>query len=366
MTEDGEAGGSSGRIATLLLNATGDDLATILDLIAAPAFVVDPAGDGFMFRANNIAHAHATGLSFREKAGQRMDEFLPDDIAAQVCRNYATCVAERVPLTYEECLDLPAGRRWWRTTLIPLIGPDGMVRRVIGTGNDITVVHQLSERAHALVVEQEALRRRLTRTLKTAVDALVTAMETRDPYTAGHQRQVAELSEAIAAAFGLDDETREMIRLGAVLHDIGKLGVPTELLVKPGRLRQEEYALIRAHARVGIEMMDGIDLPEIVRNIVTDHHERLDGSGYPRGLTARQIALPVRIVMVADVIDAMLTDRPYRRHLDLAAVTEEFSRHGGKAYDQEVAAVALSLIRGDLPGFSLPETWHMHRAPRLL
>ncbi|MEN2988203.1 HD domain-containing phosphohydrolase [Tistrella sp. BH-R2-4] len=353
-------------VARLLLGASDQDLVDFVELVATPAFVIDAVDNGFVFRASNSLHEQATGMDRATMMGRRMDMPLMADISAQVAPNYQTCITSRQIQTYDECLTMPNGVRWWRTTLIPVPAPDGSIGRIFGSALDITPLHDLEERARRLSADQDALQARLTRTLRTAVDALATAMETRDPYTAGHQHQVSELSVAIAMALGIDQETREMIRLGALLHDVGKLGIPTSLLVKPGRLIDEELALIRAHARIGADMTGDLDLPQTVRLIISSHHERLDGSGYPCGLAGCDIPLPVRIVMVADVIDAMLTDRPYRRHLTLSAVEAELTRNDGRCYDQDIAAVALAVVRGDMPGFTLPDSWMLQRIPRAM
>ena len=350
-------------LARLLLDASDQDLVDFVELVSTPAFVIDVVDGGFLFRASNSLHEQATGMDRKTMMGRRMDMPLMADISAQVAPNYRTCITSRQIQTYDECLAMPNGVRWWRTTLIPVPSPDGSIGRIFGSALDITPLHDLEERARRLSADQDALQARLTRTLRTAVDALATAMETRDPYTAGHQHQVSELSVAVAAALGISQETCEMIRLGALLHDVGKLGIPTSLLVKPGRLLPEELALIRAHARIGADMTGELDLPETVRLIIASHHERLDGSGYPQGLRGDDISVPVRIVMIADVVDAMLTDRPYRRHLSLAAVEAELTRNDGQCYDQAIAAVALAVVRGDIAGFALPDSWTLQRIP---
>jgi putative nucleotidyltransferase with HDIG domain len=181
------------------------------------------------------------------------------------------------------------------------------------------------------------------------VGALVRATEFRDPYTAGHQLKVAELSQQIGRRLGLTEcEVRE-IELGASLHDIGKIGVPFEILARPGPLSPPEFDIMRTHCEMGQQILTGVDLPPVVGDIVVHHHERLDGSGYPHGLRASAISLGVRIVAVADVIDAMSSDRPYRPSLGLDAACAEISANQGKRYDPDVASAALAIIHASPP-----------------
>ena len=174
-------------------------------------------------------------------------------------------------------------------------------------------------------------------------DALIRATEFRDPYTAGHQRQVATLARRIAVRLGLPDEDVDTIELGASLHDIGKISVPAEILAWPGRLSVHQLALIRRHSQVGVDILGTTGLPPGVRDIILHHHERLDGSGYPDGLAGDEIALAARIVAVADVMDAMTSHRPYRPGLGLAAAGEEIARGSATVYDRDVVAAALAV-----------------------
>jgi len=181
------------------------------------------------------------------------------------------------------------------------------------------------------------------------VGALVRATEFRDPYTAGHQLKVADLSQQIGRRLGLPEcEVRE-IKLGASLHDIGKIGVPFEILARPGPLSPPEFAIMRTHCEIGQQILTGVDLPPVVGDIVTHHHERLDGSGYPHGLSAAAISTGVRIVAVADVIDAMSSDRPYRPSLGVEAACAEISANQAKRYDPDVVAAALAIIHTSPP-----------------
>jgi PAS domain S-box-containing protein/putative nucleotidyltransferase with HDIG domain len=187
--------------------------------------------------------------------------------------------------------------------------------------------------------------KKLQRTVEGAIEAIATIAETRDPYTAGHQRRVAKLASTIAREMGLPEEQIAKIRMAGLLHDIGKVAVPAELLSKPGKLNETEFDLIKMHPQLGKEILKTMELPWVICPIVLQHHERLDGSGYPRGLTGDEISLEARILAVADVVEAMASHRPYRPSLGLDAALEEISKNKGKLYDVEVVEVCLALFR---------------------
>jgi PAS domain S-box-containing protein/putative nucleotidyltransferase with HDIG domain len=184
----------------------------------------------------------------------------------------------------------------------------------------------------------------LRRTVEGAVLAMSHVVETRDPYTAGHERRVAELSTAIAAEMGMDGEDLTALRLAGLIHDIGKVAVPAEILSKPGRLSAVEFDLIKQHAQTGFDILAAIDFGQPVAEMVLQHHERLDGSGYPRGLSAAEILPEARILAVADVVEAMSSHRPYRAALGMEAALAEIREHAGVRYDADVAAACFRVV----------------------
>ena len=176
------------------------------------------------------------------------------------------------------------------------------------------------------------------------VGALAGVVEIRDPYTAGHQRRVAALAEAIGHEKGWGEDRMEGLRLGALIHDIGKIAVPTELLVTPGRLEPEAFALIQTHAARGGEILTGLVFDWPIYEMVTQHHERLDGSGYPQGLRDNEIAPEAKVIAVADVAEAMLSNRPYRASRALDDVVRELTRGRGTLYERESVDICLRLL----------------------
>ncbi len=184
----------------------------------------------------------------------------------------------------------------------------------------------------------------LKRTLDGTVDALSTTLEMRDPYTAGHQKRVALIACEIAQEMGLSTQQIEGIRVMGFLHDIGKIVVPAEILSKPGKINEYEFHIIKAHSQVGYDILKGIELPWPVATATIQHHERLDGSGYPKGLKGDEIILEARILAVADVLEAMASHRPYRPSLGLDKALDEIRQKKGIFYDSKVVDACLRLF----------------------
>jgi putative nucleotidyltransferase with HDIG domain len=170
-------------------------------------------------------------------------------------------------------------------------------------------------------------------------------VETRDPYTAGHQRRVANLARTIAQEMGLSSNTVDNIRMAGIIHDIGKISIPAELLAKPTKLTNIEFSLIQVHPQTGYDIIKDVGLPYPVAEIVLQHHERLDGSGYPQGLKGDQILLEAKIISVADVVEAIATHRPYRPARGIEPALDEIEKNIGILYDEKAVDVCLRLFR---------------------
>ena len=186
------------------------------------------------------------------------------------------------------------------------------------------------------LVEREQGTRKLRAAFESLIAVLAATVEVRDPYTAGHQRRVAELAAAIGRALGLDAARIEGLHFASTIHDIGKIYVPAEILARPGKLGAPEFDLVKAHAQVGFEILKGVDFPWQVADMIHQHHERQDGSGYPQGLKGEQILLESRILAVADVVEAMSSHRPYRAGLGLDAALAQIRREAGTRLDTQV------------------------------
>jgi len=186
---------------------------------------------------------------------------------------------------------------------------------------------------------------RLSQAITATIQVLGMTVEARDPYTAGHQRRTTILAEAIAGEMGFPPEKIEGLRMAGKIHDIGKISTPSEVLSKPTRLTPIEYELVKAHAQKGYEILKEVESPWPLAEIVFQHHERQDGSGYPRGLKGDEILVEARILAVADTVEAMSSHRPYRPALGVEAALEEIDENKGVLYDSDVAAACLKLFR---------------------
>jgi len=207
----------------------------------------------------------------------------------------------------------------------------------------LTVFKDITERKLA---EEKLLKSygSLKKTLDDAINTMVKIVETRDPYTAGHQQNVAALATAIAREMRLPDNRIDQIRTAAVIHDIGKMYIPSDILSKPGRLSDIEYSLIKTHPQYGFDIVKGMDFHRSIAQAILQHHERLDGSGYPAGIKGEDMILEAKILVVADVIEAMAADRPYRPALGVEKALEEISKNRGRLYDPDVVDACLSLF----------------------
>ena len=181
--------------------------------------------------------------------------------------------------------------------------------------------------------------------LTQTVSVIRTLVELRDPYTAGHEQRVGDLAAAVGAELGFDERRQQGLRIAGYLHDVGKIAAPAELLSKPGRLSPAEFELIKEHAAIGYKILNNVDFPWPVALVALQHHERMDGSGYPQGLKGEQIAFKARIVAVADVAEAMSSHRPYRPAIGIDCALAEIERGKGTLFDADVVDACLRLFR---------------------
>jgi PAS domain S-box-containing protein/putative nucleotidyltransferase with HDIG domain len=310
---------------------------TILEEMDDAYFELDLAGNFTFFNDDMI---RKTGYSHEELEGM----------------NYRTLISpETYPSVREVFSELYKTGRPARLFDYEVVMKDGQVRdyeswaslrldeqgRPIGfrgMARDITARKESEKRLQETL---ESLRKALGITIQ----VMVAAVETRDPYTAGHQLRIAGLSQAIAGEMGLSPDRIEGIRMAAVIHDIGKLYVPAEILSKPTRLREIEYTLIKEHAQKGYEILKDVESPWPIAEMVRQHHERMDGSGYPQGLKGDGILLEARIMAVADVVESMASHRPYRPTLGIDAALGEIEGNRGILYDADVVDACLRLFR---------------------
>jgi PAS domain S-box-containing protein len=230
------------------------------------------------------------------------------------------------------------GTVWGECTFSLIRDETGRAVSILGEARNIT------ERKLAEEKLQQTLDS-LKRAVGTTIQVLVSALESRDPYTAGHQLRSANLACAIAMELGLPQDRIEGIRMAGNIHDIGKLSVPAEILSKPTKLTGLEFSLVKEHASCGYEMLKYVESPWPLAQIVHQHHERVNGTGYPNNLKGEDIIIEARIMAVADVVEAMASHRPYRPSLGIDAALGEIEKNKGILYDEKVVDACLKLFR---------------------
>ena len=195
------------------------------------------------------------------------------------------------------------------------------------------------------ITENKKSEERLKKTMDATIDTMSRIIEAKDPYTSGHQHRVCQLAVLLARELGFSEDKIEGVRIASLIHDIGKIGLPTEILSKPTKLTDIEFSLIKGHSQIGYDILKSINFSYPIAQIVLQHHERLNGSGYPNGLRADEILLEARILGVADVVEAMSSHRPYRPALGIDKALEEISKNKGTLYDPEVVDTCLKLFK---------------------
>jgi PAS domain S-box-containing protein len=278
-----------------------------------------------------------------------LDLFPPEQAAHFMAKDREVLDGEVGMLDIPEELVMTArkGPRLFHTRKVCIRGSDGATKFLLGISEDITERKRAEDQLKKTL---ESLRK----AIGTTIQVMVSAVEIRDPYTAGHQLWSADLARAIATEMGLPQEKIDGIRMAGSIHDIGKLSIPAEILSKPTKLTELEFALIKEHSRRGYEMLKDVESPWPLAEIVYQHHERRDGSGYPRNLKGEEILMEARIMAVADVVEAMASHRPYRPSLGIDAALKEIEKNKGIFYDDAVADACLRLFREK--GFKLEGT----------
>jgi len=313
-------------------NRTLAETVTFLETLQSTA----PVGIGFVDRDYRIVRlndvlASINGGTAQAQLGRTVADVVPT-MWAQVEHLYRSVLDGGEAIVNREIASEiaaePGRTHWWLASYYPV----RLDQEVIGVG---IVAIDITERREA-----EDERKRLT---FAAVEAIAATIDERDPYTAGHQRRVANIARAIATELQLDANEVDGIGLAAAIHDIGKIRVPAEILNRPGGLTPAEMELVKVHPRTGHNILAGIDFPWPIADMVLQHHERLDGSGYPDGLHDHEILLGARIIAAADTVEAMATDRPYRFAPGIAAALEVLQNGRATVYDPDVVDACLRL-----------------------
>jgi PAS domain S-box-containing protein/putative nucleotidyltransferase with HDIG domain len=239
------------------------------------------------------------------------------------------------------------------TTVTVIRDLDGHPIQFLGVLRDIT------ERKRAEEQLQQSFQK-MERTLEGTIQAIRTMVDTRDRYTAGHQLRVTELACAIAEAMGLSSQQVQAVHVAGLLHDVGKILLPTEILTKPGRLNDIEFAMIRTHPKAGYNILKSIEFPWPIAKTVLQHHERMDGSGYPERIRGEEILIEARILAVADVVEAMSSHRPYRPALGLDTALDEIVKNSGVLYDPRVVDACVRVFKENAFSFKSEVTTDLY------
>jgi len=296
----------------------------------------------FTWVYENQAIARINATDPEEVKGKRLLDLFPTHKGTSLFEAYTKVATSGKPQIIEE---IYVGEIVSRPIWLRLV--------VVSMGEDIAILaHDISERKLA---EEQLLRshEQLEKALNSAVETIVKIVELRDPYTAGHQQKVADLAVAIAREMEFNDIQIDQMKTAAMIHDIGKMYVSADILSKPGKLSDMEFSLIKTHAQAGFDIIKGMDFPGAVAETILQHHERLDGSGYPNGLKADDTLMKAKILAVADVVEAMTSHRPYRPTLGINKALEEISRNKGKLYDPNVVDACLELFNSGRFEFKL-------------
>jgi PAS domain S-box-containing protein/putative nucleotidyltransferase with HDIG domain len=307
-------------------------------------FLIEKANDGLAivqdrkFKYINPRLPEIVGYSLDEILHIPLRSIISEAELDKLIERYERRLAgENLPAFSETCLKHRDGQLVYLELNAGVVSYEGQPADLI-IARDITGQKRTEEEFNRTL-------ERLRKAMGATIQAITLTVETRDPCTAGHQRRVADLARSIADQMGLDKEKVEALRIAASIHDLGKVSVPSEILNKPGRLNDREFELIKTHPRIGYDILKKIDFPWPIAMIVLQHHERVNGSGYPQGLKDGDIMREARILGVADVVEAMVSHRPYRTAHKLDVALDEISKNRDVLYDPEVVDSCLKLFQ---------------------
>jgi PAS domain S-box-containing protein/putative nucleotidyltransferase with HDIG domain len=311
-------------------------LQTIIDSIPTPIFYKDRNA---VYQGCNAAFEAYIGLAKATLIGKSVFDISPQQLAQKYFEMDSELLERAGSQTYESRVKYADGSIhdvvFNKATFIDSAGK---LAGIVGAVFDVSAQKQTE-----LALKETTAK--LSHVLKQTVQAMSAITEMRDIYTAGHQQRVADLSSAIAAELNLSEQTIEAVKIAALLHDLGKISVPSEILTKPSKLSYHEFELVKSHAHLGYEILKSIDFPYPIAEIVRQHHERIDGSGYPRSLTGKDMLLEAKIIAVADVVEAISSHRPYRPALGIETALSEIKRLSGKEFDSDVVSACLNLFQ---------------------
>lgn len=339
----------SGQAEILVIDDTPITRNLLTDILSAKGFQVRSANNGEL--ALDLIAATPPHLIL-------LDIMMPEMDGFEVCRRLKSKEeSKKIPILFISGLTNPEEKvKGFGLGAVDFISKPFQREELLARVRTHLELSQLQTKLEARILERtnqlyalaEQLKQnseKLNKTMGGIIQAIALTVGTRDPYTASHQGRVADIAQAIAQEMGLSDEQVDGLRMAGLVHDLGKISVPAEILSKPTRLSELEFSLIKSHSEAGYEILREIDFPWPIAKIVLQHHERLDGSGYPHGLKAGQILEESKILAVADVVEAMASHRPYRPALGIEKALEEISQNRDVLYDPGVVDACLRLFR---------------------
>jgi putative nucleotidyltransferase with HDIG domain/PAS domain S-box-containing protein len=305
------------------IDENNQKFSTILDCMTDSVFVTDY--NGYLTYANSMAKSILC-----KNDSEILDRLLLDVVAIEKglyekiedCSYIISASGEKIPIDYSAS---------------PIKDAKG------NTSGAVLVLRDISERIQSEIKLKESLQS-MRKTMGGVIQAMTLTVESRDPYTAGHQKRVSSLARIIAQEMHLSVNIIESIRMAGIIHDLGKISIPAEILSKPGKLTDIEFSLMKTHSQTGYDILKTIEFPWPVADIIYQHHEKLDGSGYPRGLKGGEILLESRILCVADVVEAISSHRPYRPSLGISIAVEEITKNRGIMYDKDVVDICIEIV----------------------
>ncbi|MCX7705409.1 MAG: HD-GYP domain-containing protein [bacterium] len=305
---------------------------TIFDAVSEPICLID---NKFTVLRCNTAMSALLKKSFKEIIGRKLYEFKTDLDLCSVIHQIIQKMDKKIE-HHTEILHI--NDFWYELTLHSILEQTEKNGKILIILRNIT---HLKEMEKGLTETHQKLKK----AFHGIVNALSTTIEKRDPFTAGHERRVAQIAQALAISLGIRSDMVEGLLVAGLLHDVGKIVVPAEILSKPGTLNPHEYNIVKSHPAAGYEILKKVEFPWPVADIVLQHHERLNGTGYPNQLTKEKIIFESRILAVADVVEAMLSQRPYRKAKTVDQVISELQEQKGILFDEKIVDACVQLFK---------------------
>jgi putative nucleotidyltransferase with HDIG domain/PAS domain S-box-containing protein len=293
----------------------------------------------YVYEVVNDAYCSAHDMKREDLVDRTVCDIWGDEVFGDVIREYLDGCLAGEERSYQAWVKFKAlGLRYFDVSYHPYRNSSGEVTHAVVISHDMTEMKLADDQ-----LQQSFMK--LQSAMEKTIDSLASTIGMRDPYTANHQRRVTKLACALAREMGLSEDMIDGIRLASLVHDIGKMHVPAEILSKPGKISDVEFDMIETHCRAGYDILKEVEFPWPIAEIVLQHHERLNGSGYPSGLKGDNILRESRIIAVADVIEAMCSHRPYRPALGVEVALDEIVKERGTLYDSEVVDACVILFR---------------------